>query len=185
MREVIIDAVGAQGDGLVRQGPVFVPLTLPGERVTVKMDGSRGELVDILDASPDRVAPCKHFGECGGCTSQHWAQQPYLDWKADLVRLQLSHEGLETEILPTFAAPAASRRRVALHARGGKGGVRLGFKERRSWNLVKIEECPVADPRLVAASGPCPSGPAVPGATRSRASLHVTLRRPACSAWHV
>ncbi|MDI1364445.1 MAG: RNA methyltransferase, partial [bacterium] len=177
MREVIIDAVGAQGDGLVRQGPVFVPLTLPGERVTVNMDGSRGELIDILDASPDRVAPaCKHFGECGGCTSQHWAKQPYLDWKAELVRLQLSHEGIETEILPTFAAPAASRRRVALHARGGKGGVRLGFKERRSWNLVKIEECPVADPRLVAAF-PALARLAQPFLEhpKSAPTLHVTL----------
>lgn len=177
MREVIIDAVGAQGDGLVRQGPVFVPLTLPGERVRVKMDGSRGELLEILDASPDRVTPpCKHFGECGGCTSQHWAQQPYLDWKSELVRIQLSHEGLETEILPVFAAPPGSRRRVALHARGGKGGVRLGFKERRSWNLTKIEECPVSDPRLVAAF-PALARLAQPFLEhpKSAPTLHVTL----------
>lgn len=177
MREVIIDAVGAQGDGIVRQGPVFVPLTLPGERVTVKMDGSRGELIDILEPSPDRIAPsCKHFGDCGGCTSQHWAQQPYLAWKSELVRVQLSHEGLETEILPTFAAPAGSRRRVALHARGGKGGVRLGFKERRSWNLVKIEDCPVADPRLVAAF-PALARLAQPFLEhpKSAPTLHVTL----------
>ncbi len=177
MREVIIDAVGAQGDGIVREGPVFVPLTLPGERVRVKMDGSRGELLEILDASPDRVTPpCRHFGECGGCTSQHWAQQPYLDWKSELVRVQLSHEGLETEILPIFAAPPASRRRVALHARGGKGGVRLGFKERRSWNLVKIEECPVTDPRLVAAF-PALARLAQPFLEhpKSAPTLHVTL----------
>jgi len=177
MREVIIDAVGAQGDGIVRQGPVFVPLTLPGERVTVKMDGSRGELIDILEPSPDRIAPsCRHFGDCGGCTSQHWAQQPYLAWKSELVRVQLSHEGLETEILPTFAAPAGSRRRVALHARGGKGGVRLGFKERRSWNLVKIEDCPVADPRLVAAF-PALARLAQPFLEhpKSAPTLHVTL----------
>ncbi|WP_425996177.1 class I SAM-dependent RNA methyltransferase [Caulobacter sp. DWR1-3-2b1] len=177
MREVIIDAVGAQGDGIVRDGPVFVPLTLPGERATVKMDGSRGELLEILDASPDRVTPpCKHFGDCGGCTSQHWAQQPYLDWKAELIRVQLSHEGIETEILPAFAAPPASRRRVALHARGGKGGVRLGFKERRSWNLVKIEECPVSDPRLVAAF-PALARLAQPFLEhpKSAPTLHVTL----------
>lgn len=177
MREVIIDAVGAQGDGIVRQGPVFVPLTLPGERVTVKMDGSRGELIDILEPSPDRIAPsCRHFGDCGGCTSQHWAQQPYLAWKSELVRVQLSHEGLETEILPTFAAPAGSRRRVALHARGGKGGVRLGFKERRSWNLVKIEDCPVADPRLVTAF-PALARLAQPFLEhpKSAPTLHVTL----------
>ncbi|PTS90538.1 MULTISPECIES: class I SAM-dependent RNA methyltransferase [unclassified Caulobacter] len=176
MRELIIDAVGAQGDGIAR-GEAFVPLTLPGERITAQMDGSRGELIDVLDASPDRIAPpCKHFGHCGGCALQHWAAEPYLAWKADQVRFQLAREGIETEILPTFAAPAGSRRRVALHARGGKGGVRLGFKERRSWNLVKIEQCPVADPRLVAAF-PALARLAQPFLEhpKSAPTLHVTL----------
>jgi len=176
MRELIIDAVGAQGDGIAR-GEAFVPLTLPGERITAQMDGSRGELIDVLDASPDRIAPpCKHFGHCGGCALQHWAAEPYLAWKADQVRFQLAREGIETEILPTFAAPAGSRRRVALHARGGKGGVRLGFKERRSWNLVKIEQCPVTDPRLVAAF-PALARLAQPFLEhpKSAPTLHVTL----------
>ncbi len=176
MRELKIDAVGGQGDG-VAAGPAFVPLTLPGERITARMEGQRGELAEILEASPERVDPaCKHFGHCGGCALQHWDIAPYLDWKREQVRLQLKRERIEVEILPTFASPPASRRRVALHARGGKGGVRLGFKERRSWNLVKIEECPVAHPKIVAA---------LPGLARlaqpflehpkSAPTLHVTL----------
>jgi len=176
MRELIIDAVGAQGDGIAR-GEAFVPLTLPGERVTAQMDGSRGELIEVLDASPDRVTPlCKHFGHCGGCAFQHWSSEPYLAWKGDQVRFQLAREGIETQILPTFAAPPATRRRVALHARGGKGGVRLGFKERRSWNLVKIEQCPVTDPRIVAAF-PALARLAQPFLEhpKSAPTLHVTL----------
>lgn len=175
MRELRIAAVGAQGDG-VAQGN-FIPLTLPGELVTAQMSGARGELLDILEASQDRVAPpCPHFGVCGGCALQHWDVQPYLDWKREQIRIQLGYEGLETEILPTFASPPASRRRVALHARGGKGGVRLGFKERRSWNLVQIEVCPVSHPKLVAAfpalrrlAGPFMEHP------KSAPTLHVTV----------
>jgi 23S rRNA (uracil1939-C5)-methyltransferase len=175
MRELRIEAVGAQGDGLA-QG-AFIPLTLPGERVTAQMSGSRGELIDVLEASADRVTPpCPHFGVCGGCALQHWAIEPYLDWKREQIRIQLGREGLETEILPTFASPPASRRRVALHARGGKGGVKLGFKERRSWNLAQIEVCPVTNPRLVAAfpaltrlAGPFMEHP------KSAPTLHVTL----------
>lgn len=175
MRELRIAAVGAQGDG-VAQGN-FIPLTLPGELVTAQMSGARGELLDILEASQDRVTPpCPHFGICGGCALQHWEVQPYLDWKREQIRIQLGYEGLETEILPTFASPPASRRRVALHARGGKGGVRLGFKERRSWNLVQIETCPVSHPRLVAAfpalrrlAGPFMEHP------KSAPTLHVTV----------
>jgi len=182
MQELTINAVGAQGDGLARLGdgkPAFVPLTLPGETVLAHMEGARGEVAQILAPSADRVAPpCKHFGVCGGCALQHWADRPYRAWKAEQIRVQLSMEGLETEILPTFAAPPASRRRVALHARkGGKGqAARLGFKARRSWNLVPIEECPVSDPRLVAAL-PALARLAEPFLEhpKSAPTLHVTL----------
>ena len=182
MQDLTISAIGAQGDGLSRTEdgkPAFVPLTLPGETVRAEMDGARGEAVEILVASADRVAPpCRHFGACGGCALQHWAAEPYRAWKAEQIRIQLSMEGLETEVLPTFAAPPASRRRVALHARkGGKGqGARLGFKERRSWNLVPIVECPVTDPRLVAAL-PALARLAEPFLEhpKSAPTLHVTL----------
>ncbi|MDR7229848.1 23S rRNA (uracil1939-C5)-methyltransferase [Caulobacter sp. BE264] len=182
MQDLTINAVGAQGDGLARTAdgkPAFIPLTLPGEIVRAQFDGARGEVVEILAPSPERVTPtCRHYGTCGGCALQYWAAEPYRAWKAEQVRLQLSMEGLETEILPTFAAPPASRRRVALHARkGGKGqGARLGFKERRSWNLVSIEECPVTDPRLVAAL-PALARLAEPFLEhpKSAPTLHVTL----------
>lgn len=180
MQELTINAVGAQGDGLARTEdgkPAFVPLTLPGETVLANMDGARGEIAEILRASAERVAPaCKHFGVCGGCALQHWAAEPYRAWKAEQIRIQLSMEGLETEILPTFAAPSASRRRVALHARKVKGSAKLGFKERRSWNLVPIEECPVTDPRIVAAL-PALAKLAEPFLEhpKSAPTLHITL----------
>lgn len=149
--DITVTGVGAQGDGLA-PGPLFVPLTLGGERVRARRDGQRAELVELVEASAERVAPpCPHFGVCGGCALQHWKAAPYLLWKAELVRTALSHEHIETEILPTFASPPGSRRRLALHARGGKGGVKLGFKERRSWSLVDIDTCVIADPRLVSA----------------------------------
>ena len=109
-RDLSIDHIGGQGDG-VAEGGEFVPLTLPGERVRVRMDGKRGEVVEILDASPDRIAPVSpQYGDCGGCSLQHWAAKPYLDWKREQVRLILGREGLECEIAPTFATPPASRR---------------------------------------------------------------------------
>ncbi|MFZ5668084.1 MAG: class I SAM-dependent RNA methyltransferase [Pseudomonadota bacterium] len=146
-----VTAVGAQGDGLAA-GPVYAPLTLAGERVRVRREGARAELVEVLKASPERVAPpCPHFGACGGCALQHWASAPYLAWKAGLVGAALARERIETEILPTFASPPGSRRRLALHARRGEGRIRLGFKARRSWSLVDIDVCPISDPRLVAA----------------------------------
>ncbi len=150
-RDLSIDHIGGQGDGVAVSGE-FVPLTLPGERVRVRMDGKRGEVVEILDASADRIAPVSpQYGDCGGCSLQHWAAKPYLEWKREQVRLILGREGLECDIAPTFATPPASRRRLALHARPGKGGAIIGFKARKSWRLVEVTECPIAHPDLVRA----------------------------------
>ena len=150
LRQLEILRVGAQGDG-VAAGPVYVPFTLPGERVRARVQAGRGELAEVLAPSPDRQAPpCPHFLACGGCALQHWQAPPYLDWKAGLIREALSREGLEAEILPPVACPPGSRRRLALHARPGRPEeARLGYKARGSWALVDIEVCPIADPRLV------------------------------------
>ena len=158
--EALIDKVGFQGDGITAGG-LIVPLTLPGETVRVRTakdkDGKpRNELVEILDASPDRVTPpCPHFSTCGGCALQHWEMGGYSAWKREVVEVQLKRAGLETEVAPILTTPPASRRRVGLHAR--KSGLKknapvdIGYKMRRSWSLVPIEVCPIAEPVIVAA----------------------------------
>jgi len=174
--QLLIERVGAKGDGFAA-GPIYAPLTLPGERVRAHPGGDRAEVIQILVPSPDRVAPpCPHFGDCGGCALQHWAHAPYLAWKAEQVRAALASVRIETEIMPPFAAPMRSRRRLALHARKAGGRVALGFKARRSWRLVEIGVCPIADPRLEAAlpalaelAGPFLEHP------KSAPTLHVTL----------
>ena len=150
--ELRIDALGAQGDGLAA-GPVYVPLALPGERVRARVAGDRATLLEVLTESPERIAPVSpHYGRCGGCALQHWSHAPYLAWKVEQLRLALARERIETEMEPPFAAAPGTRRRLALHARSdGRGGARLGFKARKSWDLVEVEVCPIADPRLVAA----------------------------------
>ncbi|WP_307351654.1 class I SAM-dependent RNA methyltransferase [Caulobacter ginsengisoli] len=163
-------------------GPIFAPLTLPGEQVRVRGEGDRATLQEVLRASPDRVEPpCPHFGACGGCALQHWAAEPYLAWKSDQIVQALARERIETEMLPVFAAPPGSRRRWALHARPGRGlhgPARLGFKGRRSWGLVEIAVCPVSDPRLVAAL-PALARLAAPFLEhpKSAPTLHITWTR--------
>ncbi len=150
-----ISRVGGQGDGIAEtpDGPVFVPLTLPGEVVEAEVRDGRAERATVLEASPDRVPPASpHYGDCGGCSLQHWAERPYLDWKRDQVVHALSRAGIETEVEGTVAVPPGTRRRLALHARRGPDGrAILGFKARKSWRLVPVTSCPVADPRLVSA----------------------------------
>ena len=175
-RTLLIEKIGGQGDGLA-PGPAFVPFSLPGETVTARVTGDRGELVEVVSASPERVSPpCPHFGRCGGCALQHWSMAPYLAWKREQVRQALAHRGLETEIAETIDCPPASRRRLALHARSGPNGPRLGFKGRGSWNLVDIEVCSIADPALVRALPALKQlGAAFLGRAKSAPTLHVTL----------
>lgn len=150
-----ISHIGGQGDGVARteRGPVFAPLTLPGEIVRATVVDGRAEAVEILTPSPERIAPVSpQYGDCGGCSLQHWASGPYLEWKREQVLLALTREGIETEVEATVATPPGSRRRLALHARRGPDGrAILGFKARKSWRLVEVTACPVADPRIVAA----------------------------------
>ena len=150
-----IARVAGQGDGVAETsaGPVFVPLTLPGETVRGEVRDGRIDGGEIVEASPDRITPVSpHYGACGGCSLQHWASGPYLAWKRDQVISTLAREGIETDVEATVAVPTGTRRRLALHARRLEDGrVVLGFKARRSWRLVEVTECPVADPRLVRA----------------------------------
>ena len=175
--EVEILSLGGEGDG-VAEGPVYAPFTLPGERARVLGTGESRELDAVLRESPERVAPpCPHFGVCGGCALQHWDLAPYLTWKVERLRGTLALQRLETEILAPFAAKPGTRRRVALHARrGSRDAARLGFKARKSWDLVEIGVCPIADPAIQAAL-PMLARLAAPlfEHPKSAPSLHVTL----------
>jgi 23S rRNA (uracil1939-C5)-methyltransferase len=175
--EVIIETIGGEGDG-VAPGPVFAPFTLPGERVRVGGAGERRELLAVLEPSAERIEPaCPHFGACGGCALQHWAHAPYLAWKVERLAATLLRQQIETEILPAFAAGPGTRRRVALHARrGGREAAKLGYKARKSWDLVDIEVCPISDPAIQAAI-PALKRLAAPlfEHPKSAPTLHVTL----------
>ena len=169
--------MGGEGDGLAA-GPAFVPFTLTGERVTAKGSGERRELVQVLEASPERIDPlCPHFGVCGGCALQHWAHAPYFAWKVERLAGTLSRQHIETEFLAPFAAEPGTRRRVALHARRGtREAAKVGYKARKSWDLVDIEACPIADPAIQAAI-PALKRLAAPlfEHPKSAPTLHVTL----------
>jgi 23S rRNA (uracil1939-C5)-methyltransferase len=65
LEEVSVVALDAHGQGVSANG-LIVPSALPGERARVRLEGKRGELVETLEASPERAAPiCRWFGRCG------------------------------------------------------------------------------------------------------------------------
>jgi 23S rRNA (uracil1939-C5)-methyltransferase len=161
--EVDIEAIGGRGDGLGRgdEGTVFVPFTVPGDRVRARLGprrraGTPAELVEVLKPGPTRRPPkCAHFGACGGCALQHLEAGAYAEWKRSLVVEALARRGFrDVETAPLVPIPPGSRRRASLSARRTGRGVVLGFMGRASHRVVGIEECPVLAPALVGLLAP-------------------------------
>ncbi len=154
---ITLTGMGARGDGIgVADGQrVHVPFALPGETARITREGERGTLLDLVEASPDRVpAPCPHFTRCGGCAVQHWAMPRIAEWKRERVVTTLRRAKIEAEVLATRDAHGAGRRRMTLHVRYPKipgGRIEAGFMQARSHALVDLDSCPLLVPALAAA----------------------------------
>ncbi|WP_127144999.1 class I SAM-dependent RNA methyltransferase [Pelagibacterium montanilacus] len=149
-RTLSIRDLGARGDGIADMdgSTVFVPGTLAGETVEAEIEGQRGALVSVIDASPDRIMPfCPHFGHCGGCQLQHMAPGAYGSWKCGLARDALARAGLAPEIAEPIIAHGIGRRRATLHATPKAAG----FMALRSHEIAAIERCPILVPSLARA----------------------------------
>lgn len=151
MTEYHITRLGQYGDGIA-EGPVFAPMTLPGEVVTGTLSGSNLTEVKIVVPSDDRVAPpCRHFKSCGGCQLQHAADPLVASWKTQLIEQALAAQGIHTDIRPIVTSPAQSRRRATFAARRTKKGSMSGFHGRASDTVVEIPDCQLVEPELLAA----------------------------------
>lgn len=156
-RTLDITRLGGQGDGIAEtpEGQIFVPFTLPGDRITAAVDKGRGTLISLIEPSPDRATPpCPHFGAdsdeagCGGCAMQHVADAAYRDWKRELVVSTLEGRGIMAEVAPLVTCAPGARRRVVFAARRTDKGAILGFNRASSHQIVPIETCVVASERI-------------------------------------
>ena len=136
---------------------VFVPLTLPGEQVRVRITEEKksysvAEALEPMLASADRTTPaCPHFGACGGCNYQHARYEAQLAMKESILRETLTRSAVTpTERIDVLAAdPWAYRNRIRL---GFDALGNPGYRGRRSHAIVPISECPIAAPALVSAA---------------------------------
>ena len=138
------DAMGRLPDGRA----IFVPFGLPGERVRVqvteqKNNYARGEIVEIVEASPERIqARCTHFAICGGCHYQHLPYSKQLEAKKDILHDQLKRIGKipNPPVAPTVASPSEwnYRNHVQFHlTENGK----IGFVNAAGNKVIRISEC--------------------------------------------
>lgn len=157
------------GDGLARLAPdaegrrmaVFVPFTLPGERVAATLAPPRngfirGTLDRVVTASPDRVTPpCPYFTLCGGCSLQHSSYELQLAAQRQVLRETLERAGVTPpqEIQTLAGDPYHYRNRIRLHVHSPAAEPiwQLGYLARRSGRLLPVDQCPIAAPSLEAA----------------------------------
>lgn len=167
--------LGHQGDGIAA-GPVFAPLTLPGEVVTGTLEGQTLRDVKTDTPSPDRVAPpCRHFKSCGGCQLMHASDDFLAGWKQDVVKSALGAHGITAVFAPIHVSPAQSRRRATLTARRTKKGAMAGFHAKGSDVIIEIPDCKLLHPALMGAV-PVACDLAETGASRKNGiSVSVTL----------
>ncbi|MEO8531289.1 MAG: class I SAM-dependent RNA methyltransferase [Deltaproteobacteria bacterium] len=150
MQQLEIRRLGHQGDGIA-EGPVFVPLTLPGEVVEGEVVDGRMVLPRILQASDHRQRPpCPHYKACGGCSVQHARDEFVAAWKIAIVQNALAAQDLSAPISGISTSPPGTRRRATLHGRRTRSGALVGFHGRASDLLTDVPNCLVLDPALLA-----------------------------------
>ena len=163
--ELVVEALGSQGDGIARWNgaTVFLPVAVPGDRVRVRIGGRRGsgyegQVIERLASSARRAEPvCRHFGRCGGCALQHLVADDYRAVKLGALQAALRRVGIDPDTIGPLRSVAPGRRRVRLglaRPRDPVAPALVGFRERFRHALVDLGECAVLEPALFALVDP-------------------------------
>ena len=163
MDTVVITALDQEGRGVGRVDgkAVFIEGALIGERVGIevihrKRNYDLARITELYAASPTRVpAPCRYFGVCGGCSLQHLDAAAQVAVKQRVLEDALWHIGRvrAAELLaPIHGSAWGYRYRARFSVRDvpKKGGILVGFHERRSSYVADMASCLVVPARISA-----------------------------------
>jgi 23S rRNA (uracil1939-C5)-methyltransferase len=165
--EIRIDGIAAGGAGVGRAPDgraVFVHRTAPGELVRIRLleekkRWARGQALEVLEPAPARrVAPCRYYDRCGGCTLEHLEYPAQLAAKARIVADAMRRIGGFDVALPEVVASPHEfgyRNRVSFTLVRLRSGVRAGFHElHRPDRVLDIgAACLMPEPAVAAAWG--------------------------------
>lgn len=157
--EVVVDISGiAHGGHCVSRFEgrvIFVRHAIPGERVRVRITEisksfARGDCIEVLTASPERVTPpcpLAHPGGCGGCDFQHLSLAAQRRLKAEIIKEQFARLAkMDIDVVVEEVEPNLgwrSRMEFTVSAQG-----KLAMYESRRNNLIEISECKIAHPKI-------------------------------------
>jgi 23S rRNA (uracil1939-C5)-methyltransferase len=144
---------------------VFVEGALPGELVTFqsfrrKAKWEAAHLLEVHRESALRVRPkCVYFGTCGGCAMQHIDPAAQVATKQRVLEDNLKHIGrLQPEMIlrPIHGPTWGYRYRARFSVRNvvKKGGVLVGFHEKKSGFITDMKSCEVVPAHVSAMLAP-------------------------------
>lgn len=155
----VVESLDYEGRGVARVDgkAIFIEGALIGERVEFssyrkKPKFEQATMVRLLKESPLRVEPkCAHFGVCGGCSMQHLDASAQLAVKQRVLEDNLWHLA---RLRPARIYPAIQganwayryRARIGVRQVASKGGVLVGFHEKKSSYIADMQSCPVLPP---------------------------------------
>ncbi|HET7031528.1 MAG TPA: 23S rRNA (uracil(1939)-C(5))-methyltransferase RlmD [Casimicrobiaceae bacterium] len=158
---VTVASLDQEGRGIARvEGKaIFVEGALPGEVVTIatlkrKPTYELARAAAIIKANPARVEPrCPHFGVCGGCSLQHFDAAAQVAAKQRTLEDALWHIGRVRAalLLPPIYGPQwryRNRARLSVRRVEKKGGVLVGFHERKSSFVADMTSCAILPGRI-------------------------------------
>jgi tRNA/tmRNA/rRNA uracil-C5-methylase (TrmA/RlmC/RlmD family) len=154
---VTIEKVAHGGHFIARHegAVIFVRHGLPGEVVDVAITSvgssfNRGDVVAVIEASPDRVqAPCRYANRngCGGCDFQHVEISAQRRLKEDVITEQFARIAkMEIRVEVEEVSPALGWRTQATIGSDKQG--RAGFYASRTNTIMAIDECLVLHPTI-------------------------------------
>ncbi len=159
--EVEITDLSDSGEGVGRwEGRViFVPDTVPGDRLLVKLirvkpQYASGKIEKLLEPSQQRTRPqCIVADKCGGCQWQHVEEGCQLEAKQNQVIQALQRIGgfQEPPVAPILPSPSPlGYRNKVTYPLGlsATGQVQAGYYQKSSHRLINLNQCPVQDERL-------------------------------------
>ena len=132
---------------------------LPGERVMAEQTAKNrhfdeARTLDVLEASPDRVAPrCRHFGTCGGCVLQHMDETRQIEAKQRVLMENLErigHVSPKSVLPPLTGASWGYRRKGRFSVRrvNKKDRTLVGFREQDPRFVADLSECHTVIPEI-------------------------------------
>ncbi|HEY8100928.1 MAG TPA: TRAM domain-containing protein, partial [Burkholderiaceae bacterium] len=133
---------------------IFVEGALPGELVSFqsfrkKPKWEAATMTELHRESAMRVKPkCDYFGICGGCAMQHLDPSAQVAIKQRVLEDNLKHIGkvkAETMLRPIYGPTWGYRYRARISVKNvvKKGGVLVGFHERKSTFITDMKTCEV------------------------------------------